>query len=219
MKKFLSGRLIGCLCLIVFLMMNSMNAYAGSSTGEAVRLKKENKGADTPFMVENMLPGDKVSKDFIVTVKHKKPVVLYYHAGIQQGYEKLAEVLKVKIMLPDKGIELYDGLMKDMPEALEHSLSADEKEVLYRITAYLDTSVGNEYQYKSLKADFKWWYAKEAGSKAEDTDKEEADTGKSFPSGTAPKTGDTANAALYILLLAGSAVAITLLYRRRRRDG
>ena len=71
-----------------------------------------------------------------------------FHAEVRSGYEKLAEVLKCRVVLPESGDILYDGLMRDMPESLNVDLQTDSEvtnEVYYEITAYLETSVGNEY--------------------------------------------------------------------------
>ena len=50
--------------------------------------------------------------------------------------------------------------MRDMPESLNVDLQTDSEvtnEVYYEITAYLETSVGNEYMQTELVADFTWW--------------------------------------------------------------
>lgn len=84
--------------------------------------------------MENMFPGDSVVQEYSVSVSHKEAVTLYYHADIRAGYEILAEVLEAKIELADKGITLYDGLLRDMPSALEYPLAAGEDTLRYRIT-------------------------------------------------------------------------------------
>ena len=81
------------------------------------------------------------------------------------------------------------------------SAKSTTDELYYEITAYLDTSVGNEYQNKDLIADFSWWVE---------------ETGNLEPS---PKTGDNANILLWICLAAVSgSVMIFLLFARRRRE-
>lgn len=137
---------------------------------EKVKLTSSDTVAGTPFSVENMFPGDSVVKEYIVSVSPKKANTLDDHADIRAGYEILAEVLKTKIELADKGVTLYDGLMRDMPAALEYPLAAGENTLCYRITVYLDPSVGepNEldpdgkrYMNRELIADFRWWYLDE----------------------------------------------------------
>ncbi len=161
MKKRIPRYLVGLLLALLLVLGLSVSAFAAGQDSERMRLKEPDTSGNTAFMAENMFPGDAVTKDFTVQVSHKKPISLYYHADIRPGSEKLAEVMMVTIRLPQKGKVLYDGLMRDMPNALEYQLAASEKEVVYQITAYLDTSVGNEYQYKELVADFRWWYMEE----------------------------------------------------------
>lgn len=118
------------------------------------------------FNVENLLPGDSVTNDYTLQVSYKGNITVKFKADILAGYEKLAEVLKVRVELPQSGELIYDGLMRDMPSFVavsRSSSSAKTEELLYKITAYLDTSVGNEYMNTDLVADFSWW-AEDAGA-------------------------------------------------------
>ena len=124
-------------------------------------ISKNNAADQTPFAVGNMFPGDMETKDYCIKVTHKDKVTLKFTADIHTGYEKLAEVLKMKIVLKGNNTVLYDGLMKDVPEYLDHlvvgNTTSTTEEITYVISTYLDTSVGNPYMNKELKADFKWW--------------------------------------------------------------
>lgn len=74
----------------------------------------------------------------------------------ESTYETLAQVLKVRVAVGEE--TLYDGRMKDMPGGVATSLHAaapTTEEILYTVTAYLDTSVGNAYQNAALVADFR----------------------------------------------------------------
>ncbi len=169
MTKAIPRRLSALLLALLLVMGLSATAFAAEVDTDTMRLNTPDESGNTAFYVTNMFPGDAETKDFTVKVDHKAPITLYYHADIRPGSEKLAEVMMVKIELPEKKITLYDGLMRDMPSALEHELAADETEIIYRITAYLDTSAGNDYQYKTLIADFRWWYAEETEEPDPDT--------------------------------------------------
>ena len=132
-------------------------------------------------------------------------ITVHYKATVRPGYEKLAEVLKVRVNLLSTGETMYDGLMRDMPESLTHKLASKKSatdELYYEITAYLDTSVGNDYQNKDLVADFKWW-VEETGNLDD-----------------SPQTGDTSNILLWAVLAAGSLgmIIILLVTRRRKED-
>lgn len=157
---------------------------------------------NTPFTVGNMFPGDAEIKYFCVRVSYHDKITVHYKATVRPGYEKLAEVLKVRVNLLSTGETMYDGLMRDMPESLTHKLASKKSttdELYYEITAYLDTSVGNDYQNKDLIADFKWW-VEETGNLDD-----------------SPKTGDTSNILLWAVLAAGSLSMIIILHVTRRR--
>ena len=69
---------------------------------------------NTPFQVENMFPGDSETKYFRVRVSYHDKITVHYKATVRPGYEKLAEVLKVRVNLLSTGETMYDGLMRDM---------------------------------------------------------------------------------------------------------
>ena len=178
-----------------------------STTAEAkkaatIELYNKQPEENTPFQVGNMFPGDAEIKYFFVRVSYHDKITVHYKATVRPGYEKLAEVLKVRVKLLSTGEMLYDGLMRDMPESLTHKLASKKSttdELYYEITAYLDTSVGNDYQNKDLIADFKWW-VEETGNLDD-----------------SPKTGDTSNILLWAVLAAGSLSLIIILHVTRRR--
>ena len=149
-----------------------------------------------------MFPGDSETKYYCVRVSHKGDVVLRFRADVRPGYEKLAEVLCCRITLPENSGVLYDGLMRDMPESLNHALNTDKgtaSEVYYEITAYLDTSVGNEYMNKDLIADFRWW-VEETGNL------------------DSPQTGDSFNLYLWMCIAVGSLFLLILLWKKRKKE-
>ena len=170
-----------------------------------VELYNKQPEENTPFQVGNMFTGDSETKYFRVRVSYHDTITVHYKATVRPGYEKLAEVLKVRIRLLSAGETMYDGLMRDMPESLTHKLASKKSatdELYYEITAYLDTSVGNDYQNKDLIADFKWW-VEETGNLDD-----------------SPQTGDTSNILLWAVLAAGSLgmIIILLVTRRRKED-
>lgn len=170
-----------------------------------VELYNKQPEENTPFQVGNMFPGDSETKYFRVRVSYHDTITVHYKATVRPGYEKLAEVLKVRIRLLSAGETMYDGLMRDMPESLTHKLASKKSatdELYYEITAYLDTSVGNDSQNKDLVADFKWW-VEETGNLDD-----------------SPQTGDTSNILLWAVLAAGSLgmIIILLVTRRRKED-
>ena len=181
-----------------------------STTAEAkkaatVELYNKQPEENTPFQVVNMFPGDSETKYFRVRVSYHDKITVHYKATIRPGYEKLAEVLKVRVKLLSTGETMYDGGIADMPESLTHKLASKNSavgELYYEITVFLDTSVSNDYQNKDLIADFKWW-VEETGNLDD-----------------SPQTGDTSNILLWAVLAAcsGSMMILLLVTRRRKED-
>lgn len=171
--------------------------------GTALSLHKNNNDDSTPFAVRNMFPGDSESKNYYVKVSHKGDVTVKYRADIHNGGEKLSEVLKIKIAIPSQNKVIYDGVIKAMPTSLDVTVTTDketESIIDYEITAYLETSVGNEYMNTELKADFKWWVE---------------DTENLIP----PQTGDSTNIILWLSIAVGSLLLIILLFRKLKKEG
>ena len=157
-----------CCILILNLILCITPVYAADNS---VVLNGPNESANKIFKAENMFPGDIVSQDYILEISHRENIDIMFKAYVQEGYEVLAEVLKMKVTIPATGETLYDGLMKEMPDSLTYTLAANVQTVTYRLSVYLDTTIGNKneidtegkrYQYQTLKADFSWWYMPES---------------------------------------------------------
>ena len=176
---------------------------------------------NVPFNVKNMFPGDSIQHNYRLRVAYRGVVAVKFRAYIKPGYEKLAEVLKCRVELG--GELLYDGLMKDMPSSLNHVLSSKGREVtdlFYEITAYLDTSVGNEYQNKELYADFRWWAegisCSGGCSCGQDCGGENDEEGKL--SAMMPFTGDNPRVLLWCAIAIVSLLAAILMLVKRRKE-
>lgn len=171
-----------------------------------LELYNKNPGDNLPFKVSNMFPGDSVKKTFRVSVYYKDTITVRYRADIRQGYEKLAEVLQTRIVLKNTNKVLYEGLMRDMPQSLNHSLQTTEvtrTHLEYEISVWLDTSVGNDYQEKALIADFLWW------------------VGETDNLAPAPETGESSYIRVWVTVAACSIFAIFLLlivFRRKKEE-
>ena len=180
----------------------TQSTTAVTQKAATIELYNKQPEENTPFQVGNMFPGDVETKYFRVRVSYHDTITVHYKATVRPGYEKLAEVLKVRVRLLTTGETMYDGLMRDMPESLTHKLASRKSttdELYYEITAYLDTSVGNDYQNKNLIADFKWW-VEETGNL------------------DSPKTGETVTALLGISLAAAISLVLLLLVARKRKE-
>ncbi|MBP3907598.1 MAG: hypothetical protein J6D33_01555 [Turicibacter sp.] len=125
-----------------------------------IYLHNKNANDNVSFQVHNMLPGDKETKYFNIELSYKDTVTVHFKPDTHPIGSKLAEVLRCKIVLIPTGETIYDGLMKDISESVSYTLTSQGSttdELNYQITAYLDTSVDNEYMNQKLEADFHWW--------------------------------------------------------------
>ena len=152
--------LVICCIFILNLILGSASVYAA---GDTIVLNGPDKSRTKTFRAENLFPGDAVYKNYVLNIPHKKNIDVMFKAKVREGYAKLPEVLKLKVEIVGGGT-LYDGLMKDTPEPVTYTLPARQQSVTYRLTVYLDTSVGNDYQNQDLMADFEWYYLLEDDS-------------------------------------------------------
>ena len=144
----------------VFTVSQENSSNFEKKEGEVLYLYNRNPEDNVAFNVNNLFPGDVETKYYCVKVSYENTITVKYHAEILKGYEALSEVLKCKVVVLNTGETLYDGLMNNMPKALNYTLTSEgdaAEEIYYEISAYIDTNVGNEYQNKSLVADFSWW--------------------------------------------------------------
>lgn len=198
---------------------------AGNDT-ITLKLYRNHATDSVPFRVENMFPGDREERSYTVQVSYKGRVSVKFHADIRAGYEKLAEVLKCRVTL-NEGNALYEGLMRDMPSELEHTLaesSGGVVELAYKIEVYLDTSVGNEYQKRELLADFRWWVEtekapSESGGEKEDGSKTDKTDGVQTGGELLP-TGDSSLLWLWgtLLVCACAAAAALICMRKHKKE-
>ncbi len=118
---------------------------------------------NVPFDVEGMDGGDSESIHYRVIATYNSDFILKYDMTIRddEKFQKLAEIMKIKVELAgtDGDSLLYDGLLSEM-SAVEINLSADAEtttEYLFRITAYLDSPLAEQYHGQKLIADMSWW--------------------------------------------------------------
>lgn len=155
-KHIKKSSFIICFILILNLLISAMPVYAA---GETIVLDDPDKSEFQAFTLNNMFPGDAEYKDYELNISHKNNIDVVFNVHLREESAKLAEVLMLKVEIDNA--EKYNGLMKDLGQ-LTYTLPAGQPKAIYRLTVYLDTSVGNEYQNKELKADFEWYYTPES---------------------------------------------------------
>ncbi len=108
------------------------------------------------FRAENLFPGDSLEQTYRLRVSFSNQVTVRFSCRVYPGYEKLAEVLKLRLI--QDGQTVYDGLLRDLPE-IRNTLTGGKNaqaELVYECQVFLDSSVTNEYQNRALTADFCW---------------------------------------------------------------
>lgn len=224
----------------------SAGSAGSSDSSEPADIVFSNKNSEDakPFVMNNMFPGDRKTKDYIVQVSYHDSVTVHFKAELHEGSEKLAEVMRICVTMPASGETLYDGLMKDMDESVKYVLTSQNpttQDLTYEVRVSLSTAVGNEYQNKSLEADFKWWIEE---SDEDNLDKEPGKLPGILPGifgdgddsnsdidgentdgedgqGILGKTGDDSNVVLWALIAViavGVCVVINTSRRKNKKD-
>ena len=196
----LSAGLLTMLILFGVLLMPASASSTSSSTD--LKLYKRHAEENDPFQAVNMFPGDSVTRTYRLKVYYRDSITVHFRADVRsdEKYQKLAEVLMCRVAVDGK--QLYDGLMKNMPSSLTHKVKSPDTELEYTITAYLDTSVGNQYMNKELVAAFRWWVEKQDQSNL-----------------TPPKTGDDFPlTTLVCVMVVSLGLIVVLVVRKRKKE-
>ncbi len=145
------------LFLLLFLVF-SLSCIAADKNG-ILSLYKNHAEDTAPFNVVNMLPGDRVSKDYTVQISYTGTVLLNFEVVIKDGSEPLSEVLLISVFVEENNELLYEGAIGEMPAVATTCTTRGRTtdSLNYNINVWLPTSVGDEYENKQLEADFYWW--------------------------------------------------------------
>ncbi len=155
------------LAVSVFLLMDTeirkegARASSGNSITSAptdlISLAEKNEGGDVRFQVSNMFPGDSASKHIYIGVKDKGVRAISFSATVTSQINRFSEAMGFAVEVND--VPLYDGKLSELPQFLRVEFGENPGKLDYKITFYLDTSVGNEVQGASMSLDFDWWIA------------------------------------------------------------
>lgn len=229
-------RIIWMLCILLVLSGAGLAIVSAAPQDDSpsLELYKKHENDNEPFQVSNMVPGDKVSQDFIVRIHHKDQVTLYFKGLITKQSKDLGDVLQVRVTDQNSGKIICQGTFntinnKEYSQEIAQSGSG-QTDVTYQVDAWLDTSVGNAYQKAFLDADFQW-YVKDDGNTepTQPSDNPTTPTDPTKPSqsgggsgsgshgGLTARTGDTAHIVLWCVF-AICALAIIILLIKSRRD-
>lgn len=152
--------LLASLCLLLFLPKNSgSSSLTGNVIGKpenVITLKNKDSEGELRFNIQNMFPGDSVSKTFTVKITDDKVEAVSFFADFGSGGVS-SDALKIRVRVDEAETALYDGAVAQMPARLRAEVKDGVSEIKFDISVYLDTSVGNEYQKSTLSLAFHWW--------------------------------------------------------------
>lgn len=208
---------------------STSNVGAGSNTqATVIELYKGRPDANQKFEVGNMFPGDRVTRYFCVRIYHDQPIEVFFRPEVTYQTQDLGNALQIAATRLGMGGMLCDDTFSQVSG---HSYretfqpNAEGVTVLYyRVEVYADTSMGNEYQQASLKADFDWYVQDEGQTGTQDGTQSGAKTGTTENEAvttnalTLPQTGDPFNVLLWTILAVSALLLAVLLYIQRKKE-
>lgn len=189
----------------------TLNETSGLQTGNidmkeatSIELFRRHSDWGKRFEAKNMLPGDRLTENYLIRVYHDDDLHLAFRADVTSETKHLGNVLRIRIMRSDTGEVLMDEPFSSADgKTVSVPLLASEEgisDVYYRVEVFLDTDVGNAYQAAMLEADFTWFVLEEQAL-------------------TAPKTGETVDVVLWSMFAVSvSMLAILLMQLWRRKE-
>lgn len=193
-----------------------------------VSLYKGQPFENVPFDVTNMLPGDTYVNRFCIRINHKGSIIVYFWPKIISETKSLGDVLNLKVTRLDNNEVLCDTTFREQDGRYKaeifYSTTTDEIESIayYEVEVSMDTSVGNDYQAASLKADFYWstefipYDTPPSPTPGDPPVIPPEEPGELTPP---PQTGDGAKPVLWAALAVSSlGILLFLILRRRKED-
>lgn len=150
---------------LLLLLLSYCSDQSASSTGniidtnnsQKITLRHKDSEEESRFVVENMFPGDREKKSYIVSVKDAGVKAISFHAEVVSDRVGLAEVLMLSVTVDEAQEALYEGTLAAMPERLRAELAEGSAESAFAVSVSLDTSVTNAYANAEIRVDFRWW--------------------------------------------------------------
>lgn len=170
------------------------------------------------FSIDNMFPGDSVTKKYGITVNHIGPIDVTFHVDVEEDSQILADALHVRLLYNDSVI--HEGSMKNFSFTSRITSNVEKRDYLdYRVEVYLPTDTDNMYQALKCNADFYW--------SADEVILENGESGKLIPDSASSTesssqsnilSGDIFNIDIFVCLLLLSMVILFNLWIWRKKD-
>ncbi len=122
--------------------------------GSSIELSTSDPKENQTFQISNMVPGQEYTQTYRVNANCSGNMNVGIRAFVTQGSQKLAEALQMSVKRMDTGEVLFTGLVQDMDWAMT-GISGSQ-ELVYEVTFFLDSSLGNDYQNLSVNMNLEW---------------------------------------------------------------
>lgn len=205
-RRVMAG-LTAVLLTAALAVMAAVLPAAAQTQEQAVKLElyRRQPEDNEKFTARDMLPGDTLTRYFAVREYHDEDIELLFTADVTEEEKALGDVLQLRVADADSGRVLCEGTFSSLDgQAFAHTLTANDdgqSTAYYRVDAWLDTTVGNEYQAARLLADLRWYVEDDGGL-------------------TPPTTGVAAQIGLWTAVGAAALLVLflVLLFARRRKE-
>lgn len=201
---------------------------SGNTQATVIELYQGRPDANQKFEVGNMFPGDRVTQYFCVRIYHDQPVQVFFRPEVTEQTQSLGDGLKIAATRLGMGGMLCDDTFSQVSgRSYSETFQPNAEGVTvlyYRVEVYADTSMGNEYQQATLKADFDWYVQDEGQSGTQGGTQSGAQTGTpeketvTTNALTLPQTGDPFNVMLWTILAVSALLLAVLLYIQRKKE-
>ena len=124
------------------------------AAGNKLALSNSDPTANQTFQISNMVPGQEYTQTYRVNASCSGDMHVGIRAYVTQGSQKLAEALQMTVKRVDTDKFVYKGFVKDMDWA--KTAISKSQELVYEVTFFLDSSLGNDYQNLSLNLNLEW---------------------------------------------------------------
>lgn len=124
------------------------------AAGNSLALSNSDPKANQTLQITNMVPGEEYTQTYRVNASCSGDMHVGIRAYVTQGSQKLAEALQITVKRVDTDRFIYKGFVKDMDWA--KTAISKSQELVYEVTFFLDSSVGNDYQNLSLTMNVEW---------------------------------------------------------------
>ena len=152
-KKMLKRSLVVFL-MVVMLASVVLPCMSVDAAGNSIELSTSDPKENQSFQISNMVPGEQYTQTYRVNASCSGDMKVGIRAFVAQGNEKLANALQMSVKLVDTDKVLYTGYVQDMDWAKAGISSSQE--LVYEVTFFLDSSVGNDYQNLSVTVNLEW---------------------------------------------------------------